>query len=275
MIAALPTLRLPVARLRARPYTGLFVLLMFGVAPIFALRKASDWMIVFVPTASLLWRGQDIYDQPLGYVYPPLQAVLAVPVLPLPPVLQRLAWLAVNAAALWGTLRSAWRLAGGEDLETEPARRREHVAFVLGLIIGLTYFLNSLMHQQTDILLAWLIFRGGEALGEQHHRGAAVRFGLAAAMKCTPLLFAPYLLLRGKRVAAVVVFGVFVGASLLPDLVHAPKTHSTWLQKWVSLFLAPMTRADHRPGEWASAIVYNQSLLGAFNRWSGTTVTAT
>ncbi len=256
-------------KLALRPYLLLYILLMLAAAVPFATKSKCEWELVFVTTSHRLLAGEDIYVPfTAGYVYPPLQSLIAIPVLDLAPLASRLAWFAVNAVALWCVLRSAWRLAGGPDLENKNTSRREHLAAGLGLFVGLTYFLNALLHHQTDILLAWLLFAGCEALQKNRGLTAAALFGIAAAMKCTPLLFAPYLLYRRRPLAAGVVLAVAVAASLLPDLIHSPTDASTWLSKWYRIFLAPMLGAEHRPGVWASDILFNQSLIGAINRWS-------
>ncbi|CAN5124287.1 hypothetical protein BH11PLA2_BH11PLA2_14120 [soil metagenome] len=267
----LPKLALSWNSLRVHPYTAGLLIASLALAAPFATRKVSEWDGVFIPTAQHLVHGEDIYEQAHGYVYPPLQAVLALPVLGLSSVASRLAWFVVNGFSLWFVLRSVWRFAGGPDLETVRSSWREHLAFNVGLIVGLTYFFNSLMHQQTDILLAAILFAGCERINTGRGLKAAICFGIAAAMKCTPLLFAPYLAVRGKFLAAATVLIVATAASLLPDLVNHPQSHSTWVSKWFAMFLAPMASTEHRPGVWASDIVYNQSLIGGINRWTGTT----
>ncbi|MGL4423576.1 MAG: hypothetical protein ACRCZF_23165, partial [Gemmataceae bacterium] len=49
-----------------------------------------------------------------------------------------------------------------------------------------------------------------------------------------------------------------------------PTTHTTWLSKWAELYLKPLTEPDYTPGVWASEIIYNQSVIGAANRWTQT-----
>lgn len=258
---------------RYRPLVLLYAIGMLVLAWPFSTKRSSDWMVTFVPTARHLAAGEELYFQPHGFVYPPFQALFALPVLELPDIAQRLTWFAVNAIALWIAIRSAWRLAGGPDLEQRPLNPRELIAAAIGLFIGLTYFLNSLMHHQTDVLLAALIFSGCERL--QCGRGftAATLFGLAAAMKCTPLLFALYLVIRGRFAAAAWLVCVAIGVNLLPDLINSPPHFSCWLAKWWTIFLAPMAAAEHRPGIWASDIIFNQSIIGAVNRWTMTSWT--
>jgi hypothetical protein len=195
--------------------------------------------------------------------------LFALPVVGLPQPVQRAAWFAVNAGCLAYLLCSAWRLAGGGTLR--PLRDHpEHYACWLGLAVGLGFVLNALAHQQTDVVLAALVVAGIDRLTREHSLRAATLFGLAAAMKCTPLLFAPYLLVRGKPLAAAWLVAVFLGASLLPDLIARPAAGGTWLARWSAEYLEPMARPDYAPGVWASDVIFNQSLVGLTNRWATT-----
>jgi hypothetical protein len=269
------SIRIPWPRLTARPYTILITLVLVGLAVPMATRGSSDWMQTFVPAATLLIHGDDLYDGSAqhGFVYPPFQALFAVPLVGMAPMIQRLAWYAVHAVLLVLVLRSAWRFAGGRDLESIPEPWPEHAAMHAGLIVGLTYAFNSMMHQQTDLLLTWLILKAIEWMRTDRWQRAAVLIGIAAAMKCTPLLFMPYFIIRGRIIAAMMILFTAITANLLPDAITSPGSHFTWLSKWADLFLKPMTAADHRPGVWASGLVYNQSLIGGLNRWTTSTWT--
>ena len=235
----------------------------------FVSRSHSEWDIVYVPTAAHLLAGEDIYAQPHGYTYPPFQSLLAVPVVGLPRTVQRLAWYAVNVLSLLAMLRGGWQLAGGPNLHATTAWR-ERLAAGLGLFAGGCFAFNALSHQQTDLLLGAFVIGGLVQLGKNRGYSAATLFGLAAAMKCTPLLFVLYLGYRGRWGAAFWMLAVAAGASWLPDAVHAPE-HGTWLGRWYADYLAPMFRPEYVPGVWASEIVYNQSFTGMLNRFSSTT----
>lgn len=259
-------------RRRWRPYTIAFAVVAAAVGVPFVTRGVSEWDTVFVPTAAHLLAGDDLYDQPHAYTYPPFQAMFAVPAVGLPRWASRLGWYAANVACLAWLLRSSWLLAGGGRLDGADTDRREHVACWLGLLAGLPFLLNAVSHQQTDVVLAALAVGGCERLARGRGFLAATLWGLAAAMKCTPLLFAPYLLVRRRPAAAGWLVLVAVGANLLPDAIHRPADgHTAWMTKWYANYLAPMTRADHTPGVWASHVVYNQSAVGAANRWTHTT----
>lgn len=248
---------LPAARYRSRAVIG--VLLMASVVGLgipFVTRERSEWDAVFVRTAEHLLAGRDIYAQADGYTYPPFQAFLAVPFALMPNTANRIAFYALNLVCLFWMVRSATKLAGGFAIP--------------GAIVGAIFAFHCYAHQQTDVIVASLVLVGCSQFARGKSLAAATLFGLGAAMKCTPLLFAPYLLIKGKPLAALWVILIAIVANLLPDAIHRP-ADGTWVSKWFELYLAPMARPDYTPGIWASEIVYNQSLVGAMNRWTSTT----
>jgi hypothetical protein len=249
---------------------GLGILLALSIW--FLRREESEWENVYVRAAHQLRNGRDIYQAGISYSYPPFATLLALPFTWLPAQAQRPVWLAVNLSALALMLRSAWRLAGGPPLNRAAGLRpRERSAALLGGVCGIFYLHNCLAHQQTDIVLGAMVVAGCLALSRERPLLAATWFGLAAAMKCTPLLWCPYLVWRRRPVAAAWLVAVAFGANLLPDVVRPPGTGSLWLAEYATRILAPLNNGDHVIGTWHSAVVYNQSLDGAAHRWFMTT----
>jgi hypothetical protein len=258
--------------LLARPYTALAAACLAGLSVSFLRRTQTEWEDVFVRAARVLWAGGDLYAPGSAYTYPPFMAFAALPFAALPDRVGGVAWLLLNMVALVALVRWAWRLAGGAALEGggRPAGWREHAAALLGLACGLPYLQNCLAHHQTDIVLGALVMGGCLLLARSRWYAGAGCLGLAAACKCTPLLFAPYLLWRGRRKAAVVLVAVAAGVNLLPELVSRPPSGTPRLAEFAARFLRPLARADHYVGTWASDVVYNQSLAGAGQRWLAT-----
>jgi hypothetical protein len=108
-------------------------------------------------------------------------------------------------------------------------------------------------------------------LGRGRPVSAATALGLAAACKCTALLWSPYLFWRGRPLAALWLLVVAVGVNLLPDLVSSAPDDQSWLGRYGSRFLKPLTASEHYIGTWGSDAVYNQSLTGLAQRWCTTT----
>lgn len=223
----------------------------------FLSRGYSEWEGVYVPAAARLWAGEPLYRGHLSYLYPPLPAFLALPWVFLPPLAGRVASLAVNAVAAWAIFRLGWGLAGGSRRDNSP---RDWTAWVAGIACGGVFLQNAWSHQQTDLALASLQLAGLTLLVRGRDLGAAALFGVAAALKCTPLLWVPYLVWRGRIVAAGVLVAVATAASLLPDLVSRPAAGT-----WIGEYAGNLTRhgSSTHLGVWGTDPLYNQSLAGA------------
>jgi hypothetical protein len=225
----------------------------------FLTRRYSEWESVYVPTAQRLADGSPLYLEGDPYLYPPFVAVLALPWTAVPAWLGRLVWFAVSAWSVAVVVGLGWRIAGGTAQETTP---RDWLTWALGLACGGLYLQNSWAHQQTDLLLLALQIVGLWLLMRQRETSAGLLFGLAAAIKCTPLLWLPFLIWRGRWAGALTLVVVGLGVSLLPDLwVRAPE--GTWLGQYARRVAAP----DRPIGVWGTDPLYNQSLAGTSLRW--------
>jgi hypothetical protein len=257
--------------LKQHPLTSVGALLLLVMGISFCRRHDSEWEQVYLSAAAHLWRGEDMYRAGENYLYPPFMASAALPFLALPAPLPRVLWFGVNVACLIALLRWSWRVAGGEQLEgSERIRTCERLAAVLGCLCGISYLENCLAHQQTDIVIAAMLAGGCLLLLRGRSLSAATAFGIAAACKCTALLWVPYLIWRGRTGAAVWLLLVALGLNLLPDLIRPAPQGWCWLQEYASRFLTPLTASDHYVGTWGSDAVYNQSLTGLGQRWCTT-----
>lgn len=249
-----------------RPYAALLLAIALAVAVPFCTRGQSDWESVYVRAGSRLAAGGDVFRD--AYLYPPAFAALAVPFSWLPTVPGRLAWYAVNLLAVAVLVRGAWRLVGGPAFADSSAWPwREHAAFLVAVPAFAPYICDAFSNQQTDLLIGALCIGGCLALTVGRSLGAGLLFGVAAGLKCTPLLWGPYLAWRGQWRAAGLVFAVALAVNLAPDAVWTPPTGQPRLVEWAGKYLSPMSRADYAPGVWGSLIHFNHSLSGVANRF--------
>jgi hypothetical protein len=231
-------------------------------------RATGDWETVYLAAARNLRSGADLLDNGSGYVYPPFGALVAVPFTFLPRGLGLTAWVVVNVAAVAVMLVGAWRLTGGRALPGRPGTGRvDHAAFWLGGLCAAGFILDAAANWQTDLIIGGLLVGGAWLLATGRGLSAGVAFGAAAAFKCTPLLFAPYLLWKRQFAGAIAVVVVAVGLNVLPDLFYPPTDGKPRVVVWKDRFLAPMADRDRDPGVWASAVGYNHSLAGVNLRW--------
>ena len=193
------TLTNPFAWVRSHPYY-LLAAVFFCIVAVPFLRKAdSQFDNVYLRAAARLQVGEDMYPLQDGYLYPPLMAWLAIPFAYVPQMPVRMIWLGINVGCLSLLWIWCWRLAGGTRLN-ETTDWKEHLICGLGLMCAFRFSVDCLQNQQTDIVVAALVLGGCLALGSSQklrsNKGlliAATCFGIAAGMKCTALLFAPYL----------------------------------------------------------------------------------
>jgi len=94
------------------------------------------------------------------------------------------------------------------------------------------FFVSPLENRQFDMVIAALLFAGCYQLWRGHDLTGAAWLGASAAMKDTPLLFAPYLLWRGKLKAACLLIVVAVFLNLLPDLLWPQTRGHLYLADW-------------------------------------------
>lgn len=254
-----------VAWLRRRPLDVATAVLLVALGIQALVKRGGEWNDVFVAAGGRLIAGEDLFVS--GYLYPPFMALVAAPLSYLPPMASRAVWFVGSAVAMVVMLRAAWRLANGPaiaDVTTWP--RRELVAGAAGIACGLTYILNAFAHQQVDVMIGALMLVGCVRLLAGRAVAGAEWFGVAAACKAAPLLWAPYLLLRGRVMAAILAGTVAIGVNALPDLVASPSGGGTWLGHWVTRIVLPTQRLDQALGTWGSELVYNQSLGGTTQR---------
>jgi Glycosyltransferase family 87 len=249
------------------PIVAVSLPVLAGLALQAVLSPHSEWLDVYVRAARTLLAGCDLYGPGTNYLYPPFQALLAVPFVSLPSFVARLAWYLINVASLVGLLRSAWWLAGGPKLgAVATTGSRDWLALGLGLACSAPYMLNALAHQQTDVLIAYLVMAGCVRLARLDNVAGAILLGLAAACKGPPLLFAAYLIFRRKWGTTTLIVVVAIGVNLLPDLVCRAPGGGLWLQLWLKRFVLQTQRLDASLGVWGSALLYNQSLGGSLQR---------
>jgi hypothetical protein len=248
-------------------YAPLLAAMVFFAAMLWPFMRKGDegeWRRCFLRAAHRLQAREIIHrpDEPNTYAYPPAMAMLAVPLANLPFRWSLTAWYAVNVAAMVAAITCAWRLTGGPSIC--GARRPWPQAFWLGLLLASRFLIAPLENQQFDVVIAACLFGGCLALWRGRDLPAAILLGSAAAMKCTPLLFAPYLVWRGKTRSAIILVFVAVLLNRAPDFFWPRADGGSYLGDWAGTFLIKVGRAA--PGVWDSDLILNQSLAGLVNR---------
>ena len=235
--------------------------------------RGSDTAPFYADAGRCILRGAPLLVCLPPYPYQPALAVFVVPLSFLPVVLERLVWYVICVGSLVITMRLAEAVA--ERLY--PGATRAQNLFWLRAIVLVTcgkHILDVLTYASHDPLALammtfaiWALFIGREALG-----GAWL--AAAAAIRASPLIFLPYLVLKRRFVACLAFFVVFLAVSFLPDIIGAIRgTHTGYLTDWIRQVVGPALL----PGTstklvfwdiWNGQNLYNQSLRGLVNRFA-------
>ena len=203
---------------------------------------------VYRSGALALLDGESLYGPPaatpdwspeLPFAYPPIAAVVFLPLALLP---VQLAW-GVLAVASVAALRTSVRVVGG-------------AGWVVPLLLCLEPVWRTIGLGQVNLLLMALVLV--DVLALRGSRLSGVLIGVAAAVKLTPLVFVAHLLVTGRRRDAVRAVATFAGLGVVGFVLLPGDT----VRYWTSTVLA----ANKAGGNawWG-----NQSLSGVVQRVAG------
>lgn len=216
--------------------------------------RQGNWIGVdfhtYYQVAQALRRGADIYRVGVSppYVYPPLLALLVVPL--------------TFLSATWATI--LWKLfqhicllaAGGLLVNLLPGRVRPLAAGLLMLGLFTMPLRDEIQLGESNSLILlliagtlWLAAKAGKQ-GENNNEWppallwAGVLLALAVSIKVLPALLVAYFWWRGPRVAAVATAGFLIVQGLL--FVVTPATATYWFSVFPGLFGQPFPYADNQ-----------------------------
>src|SRR6516164_8915537 len=254
------------------PWSDWIVLVITAAAlyPIFG--RSSDLGPYYGTAARCILRGEPILTCLPPWPYQPALAVFFVPLAFLPPILQRLVWYVVCVGSLVIVVRLTEAIA--ERLYPGSTTRGQNL-FWLRTIMLITcgkHFLDVITYASHDPLSLALIMFGTWALFNGREAAGGAWLAVAAAIRASPLIYLPYLILKRRLVACIVFIAVLFGVSLVPDMIGALRGGHTgyltdWLRQVVGPALVPGTSSNLVFWDiWNGANMYNQSLRGLINR---------
>jgi hypothetical protein len=224
----------------------------------FLSRRMGD-LTVFLRTAWAVRTGQDIYtvtdENGFHYHYPPLLAILLVPLADPPPgtahawtlpyPLTVALWYALNLACLAVSVH--WLANMLEEASADPAVRSHPAGCTRWWSLRLWPVLaclppvgHTLMRGQVGLLLLLLLCGAAAAL----FRGQSVRAGLwlagAICLKVIPalLLLVP-LVRRDWRCLRSCAMGLMVGLAVVPAAVFGPARTADYYREWANVLVRP------------------------------------
>jgi len=202
---------------------------------------------------------------PQPFTYPPVFAFIMIPFVPMPVWLREIAWYVITIGATMASFKISEGL--GQGLVSDRLTVKE-LAWVRGLslLLGSKFVLAVLENQAYDTLVFLFILLGLAALVAGREGWAGVALAAAAALKATPLIFLPYLLLKRRFLAAGAFVLAFLALSYLPDMFFTLQgggsgSFNTWLREIAGASVLDASGA--KQAFWAGANLLNHSLHGA------------
>ena len=187
--------------------------------------------------------------------YPPFAAMVFTPLalfpLPVAGVLMSLANLGLWVAAVWLT-RDILRRTG------PPGRLR--LALLLGFVLSAQYFLDNFHHVQMNEVTFVLELLGIRAYLDRRDVMSAAAFVVATAIKLTPIFFVAWLVIRGRRRAALAVVPLALACVAVPLVLRGPARGAGELVEYYHVFLE-----KHQHGQIESYTA-GQNIAGLVSR---------
>ncbi len=188
--------------------------------------------------------------------YPPFAAMAFTP----------LALFSLHVAAILMSLLNLglWVVAVGLTRQivarTLPDRTPSPVPLVLAFILSAQFFLDNFHHVQMNEVTFVLALLGIKAYLDGRDVTSAAAFVAATALKITPIFFTAWLVIRGRRRAALAVFPIALACLLVPMVLRGPSRGVDELQEYYHKFLR-----QHQHGEIESYSA-GQNIAGVVNR---------
>jgi hypothetical protein len=229
--------------------------------------KDPAGMELYPAAAGCLLRGEMLLKCAVGFTYPPFFALMMTPFVPMPMWFRNAIWYVILIGSIVACLKLsevlARRIFSGEWTTRELSWFR-----VLTFVLSLKFILAVLENQAFDVLVLLFVLIGLLGLVVDRWLVAGAGFALAAALKTTPLIFLPYLLVKRRFMEATAFIAVFGFTSMLPDLL-VPSNQSGYLVTWLEQvglgpFLAEKVTIEFN--FWSGPNLLNQSLRGAVAR---------
>jgi alpha-1,2-mannosyltransferase len=120
---------------------------------------------------------------------------------------------------------------------TFPSRRHSPVPLVLAVVFTAQFFLDNFHHVQMNEIIFVLVMLGIHAYLRGKDVGAAAWLVAATAIKITPIFFVAWLVIRGRRRAALAVPPLVLACVVVPLLVRGPARGSAELVEYYHTFL--------------------------------------
>jgi hypothetical protein len=228
-------------------------------------------MVVYPQGAECVLQGAPLRQCAESFTYPPALAFLMVPFAAMPMGLRVAVWYVISVAATVGCFaiseKFVMRMLPGRWTENELAWLR-----VTTIIVSIKFVLAVFEYQAYDTLAYFFVLAGFWAVIVNRALLGGATLALAAAIKATPLVFLPYLVVKRRFMAAAIFTIVFIVLWLLPDAYAELKNmRPHYLENWLRQIVGPaMTDGSTFGGKlwrtWMGTNILNHSFRGMVAR---------
>ena len=229
---------------------------------------------IYYDASMALRTGQDMFaawnpDSPLTYIYPPLLAILFMPLTMLPLEVAAAVWTVISVILLSGCLWIAARdvmarFDGAQDVATLP------VIILIATLLSVPRIKAEIDQGQVDYLVLLGII-GSLALLRKHPFLAGVVLGLVANIKYQTVIYVPLIVIRGWWSTLLGFVLGSVGVALSGAMVLGWEVNLAYLAESFSslvLLFGGEAPADGGPMVFSLEWVDSVSLSSTFARWS-------
>lgn len=222
-------------------------------------------MLLYRHAADCMWTGQVLQACEQAFTYPPSFAFVMLPFVAMPMWLAVLIWYLITLACTAWCFELCKQLAL-RQIPGDWTDKNLRLFEVLTFFISLKFVLAVYEDQAYDLLILPFTLLGIRAVANKRDITAGAAFGVATAMKVTPLIFLPYLLFKKRFLAAGVFVVVLAVVSCLPDMIFTPQggAHG-YLVAWIRNVAAPGMSDNAAASSfafWDGANPFNLSLRG-------------
>ena len=253
---------------------GLLLVLFGGIQVECFLRAADMDVRIYYDAAMALRTGQDMFaawnpNHPLTYIYPPLLAIIFLPLTYLSLELAAVVWTVINVVLLFLCL-----VIGGKEVMRRADGRLDVATLPVILLCTFLYFTSRIKAEldqgQVDFLVLLGVTLGLVWLRRKPFLCGLV-LGIVANIKYQTVIFLPYFVVRGWWQSA---FGFVVGvvvAAFSGSLVMGWDLNLEYLQRafsGVSELFGFTYESEDKPMIFPTEWVESVSLTSTFARWS-------
>lgn len=196
--------------------------------------------------AAEVYGGRFPYETAIHPPYPPSYGIVMGPLLLLPLPLARAVWASLQIfmlVVLWRILKSSMNYRHGHAARAPPL-----LLFGISILLCLRYLLRDTAGGGGNLVFGTLVclacLRAQEAPGVDRRPWLGMFLGLVLAAKPSPVLFLPWLFLRGRKRTVAVALTTAALLHLSPLLTLGPELYFKSYQHWIEGVWLYMQQAD-------------------------------